>query len=390
MFNLLKFVGRLTIVVLAFFARLVVGNDKFVSYSYESVVYDLIQCIEATDNKLEKRLKRLQLVSAIFYRNGLIDFDLFMRATELINSKKMKGCIIEKGPVLRKVELLWENSQTVIEENGLFDEELYNPKSIFKSHVTGIYNSCGSVYLHSLYLSQIAFAIFVFIRYFESEYEKMLIENSILHFKGGVSVGRTLLTLSITSDERDEIKDLFLGGDNDTSLVVLYKDDDINRFHYGVKKILTKYIIICEFVFGFFKFNWLTSECADRVYKSKIVINGDEFSYSRGEAQSFELVPYAQGLLRFNVSGLNFNSIYRSMVSLDFMYHKNRTTFFLGRLKFAITLRNKQNRGIISAEIFDCAAVSPLSYTIFKATYTPYAYNSFKDMWLFVFGKYKP
>jgi hypothetical protein len=373
-------------------------GKRFCIFSPESVILDICQCIEATDTKLEKRLRRLTFLIRVFRDNQVpLNRETLQRAMRVIHDKILLTAVDAPVQGVAPIDDLFNVSVDIIRENGLFDDMVDDPKTPFNRHCTKTFNQSGCVYESSACFAVIAFFIYYHVsRFICSELEWKLLSEAKLVFKGGAAIGKYLLrNFDLSPEDREHVRRMFIqGGDNDTSLCLTNlpdreTKDKLNEIHSCSKNLLRRYINCVSAVMNFFQADLLFRNETRAVINSNMAEQPD-FSFNDSVVQSFELKPYT------TVDGERYSkfytisepkSIYSSLTTLDFRYHASRTTFFLGRLKKSFLAVRGDQRASINSEIFDCSVISPLCVSIYDPTYVRKTY-SFSLMIDYAFGCY--
>jgi hypothetical protein len=342
--------------------------DDYLVMDFDSTVEDVISCIEASDNKLEKRIKRLEMLVMYGVLNGCLSDNTLAKARYVIKTKKISKESNNKSTTKPDVFVndLFAKSSDVFEGQGLFEGPKNDVKKVFNSFAKDVVNESGEVYDIMTYLVVIAFNQFKKLKFYGLNEE--LKKDAHLIFKGGASIGKFLIKNYSSDAEKKLFFDTFVRcGDNDTSIkfgdVKGYEQYDI----YKAQEFLTEQFNVCLLDC----FNKYDIERVIKHWTDLVVGRAKEeldmlFMFADGKCKSFKIVDYAkvdqQEFKRIVTTNTVESSIYSTISTLDFVAGGVRNSFFLTRLKKAYVLMSyKGNECIVNSELLDVSVVSPFS-----------------------------
>ncbi len=336
----------------------------------ESIVRDLTMCLNSTSNKMDKRIKRLEMCLLHFKR---LPRRVVERARDAITSARSRRDDPNVANVGNQIspsaiDSLFENKHcNVFKANGLFDQPASSAKDIFNSYAKDVVNETGEVYDIASMI-----AIIAYYRLYSSmasfiEYDRLLIKKSSLVFKGGAAVGKFLISSNKRTKTEKEFFDTFVkGGDNDTSMS-FHNVDSLSpeEIFYGIERIMESYMGHVNAVCDEYDVEAIIRPHTSKVCGALIEVAEQRFQFEDGKCQSFSIRDYAvvDGEQYKCIIGLSApRSLYISKSLLDFVHNKARSCFYLGRVKKAFNVRNVYGDKIaVNSEILDVSLITPYS-----------------------------
>jgi hypothetical protein len=339
------------------------------TFTQESVIYDLVSCLNATNNKIEKRIKRLEMCLVSFV--GLSQ-EVRELAIDAIHHAKVRlsAGIPDMISTKHIDEMFSSEASDIFQANGLFDEPSFPANAIFNGFAKDIVNMDGKVYDLASMIVVIAYYRLYHDKSSNYSYDGSLIEHSKLIFKGGASIGKFIATYRNGDASRREFFDTFVkGGDNDTCMDFENPNGLSEEviFHAG-QRIMDKFMdhVIC--VCREYQFEKILTQYTNSVQGHTLTISDQLFRFEDTKRRSFSVFDYltVDGImLKRIVPFSDAGSLYFTKSHLDFINKCGRANFYLGRIKKAFLVKNMYHDVYrINAEILDIAILTPYSHNI--------------------------
>jgi len=221
------------------------GFTRIVTMTAESVINDLLLCIESSARKRKKRIKRVLFLWKFFHDE--ISMKTKIRMAKIIKSMHI-DTIVDTSNADSLEQLLKEVDSHSIVGDLVFEKKdptapREDPhKRVFDDKCKEILNNDGFVY--DIVSAIVVLAYHELVTQTSSSYLRLaLMRASKLIFKGGASIGKFLFMMnkplwkSMTdADKQTVINDFVNGGDNDTCIkfernaeTAAFSDVDINN-----------------------------------------------------------------------------------------------------------------------------------------------------------------
>lgn len=159
----------------------------------------------------------------------------------------------------------------------------------------------------------------------------------------------------------------------------------------SANRIIECYMNWCNIIFKFFQLDNLASSEANDIYASTVTVDGEIYRFAEGRSRSFSLEPlFNNGIIKYiyydYLTDL-YSRVYTTMSLNDFIPpNGKRTTFFLGRIKKALTMSDGRRFTSCYAEVFDCVVILPTPYKKFNSSYTQFDRNGVRSAIMYAFG----
>jgi hypothetical protein len=352
------------------------NKSRFVTYDLNTVILDLIQCIENTTQKREKRYKRIQFliktcgdtninckitkstyeklknIEKILYNNSntISLFNIF----NIFTFKIEQDTEIQPSIYLLKLE----NKIDIEDDTTLFFKKydkntLFLPpeKQEFNNHCKTILNNDGYVYDIFSYVAIIMFYELIndINNDIYKELHKKILNSCYLVFKGGASIGKHIIQndkniwSKTTQDQRIYIlNDFIKGGDNDTSIhinkveFVDYTYEEINK---ALSDIMLQLPIYMNKILIEFDIQSLIQKNINDINETIFEYANTDFKFINRESTSYAIVDDEEDntLIRKKNYNISKSQIYNTMSYVEFYdSKKNINKFYLARIKCAI------------------------------------------------------
>jgi acetolactate synthase small subunit len=362
-------------------------KGRFVVMDVMSVLRDMHMCIQSTNNKLRKRVQRLQCVLDVT-RAFLSDDE--REEAELIcdaaieKAEQVVDAPAQEWTLERWEEIYSQDKSDIFLQGSIFDQWNGDPRQVLHDQAKKVVNNDGYVYDVFTDVSIVAYAVLYWMRWtIVSGYERKMVKESKLLFKGGAATGKFLIrNYRMTPGTLERVMCLFVrGGDNDTSLVLgKVPEMDLSEHLIGVQKVLRYYMDILEIVCRCFRVEQIIEPYADLVDGEEIIVENRRLVFKKSKLASFTIDQYAttpegEILNKMNTYQDEKTSIYSTIFHMDFSVQNpdpRRRNFLLGRLKRAFVIEDfLQNRASVYAELLDVAVITRLYVADFDAGYVP-------------------
>jgi len=373
-------------------ARIPNSKPRFVTYSINTVLLDLIQCIENSTQKREKRYRRMEFLHQICTRGENIQCNITAYAKQ-----KIQDIITSKPhipPQSSVMDKLW-SSMTVFytslertEEPSLYALEVENEKDLdnegtlslekihkeafflppekqeFDNHCKNILNENGDVYNIFTYVAIIMFYKLITDKDNPNngytDLHKKILDSCYLVFKGGAAIGKHLIENNpniyrYMSDEEKTylFNDFIKGGDNDTSINInkeelrsFYRDDEefiqvfndteINNAIGDIMLKLPKYM---NEVLSEYNIKELINRYITAITNSYFKYRDKDFCFINRISKSYAIVDDENDdtLLQKKNYDFDRNQLYNTMSYVEFKNNNQKLTkFYLARIKCAM------------------------------------------------------
>lgn len=356
------------------------NKSRFVTYDLNTVILDLIQCIENSPQKREKRYKRIQFLIKICSGSNIdcgitqSTYEKLIKIEKLIkNDKKIVSNTIspfnifniftfkidQNTEVQKSLYLLeLENKIDIdddytllfkkIDKNKLF---LPPEKQEFNNHCKTILNKDGYVYDIFSYVAIIMFYDLIndINNNIYKELHKKILNSCYLVFKGGAAIGKHIIQndqniwSQTTTEQRFYISNEFInGGDNDTSIhinkleLIDYTYEEINK---ALDDIISQLPIYMNKVLVEYDIKSLIKKNINDINKTIFEYANTDFKFINRESTSYAIVDDDDDntLIRKKNYNISKSQIYNTMSYVEFYDSKqNMNKFYLARIKCAI------------------------------------------------------
>jgi len=362
--------NKLRLYITAKYAAWTLG-DRIVMMDHASAIADIIICINATNNKLPTRCRRLQLLINQAHIDGIkLPHGLIRLAT-----KALEDARIREGEAAKPVRLAMPDGAAVdfYAAKSMFDEPDASFKGPFNDRLKKIVNQSGEVYDIVMWIAVVAF--YRWQNQPAHGLRRDLLRASKLVVKGGAAIGKFLLR-SHNAATRQEIYELFIeGGDNDLS--IRFANWPAGADEHSIYQVQTD--IMVDF------FNVLMNVyheygLADMLHKwlqlpVGTTIGEDRFMFDEASCASFSIDDYAHidgvDYKRLSRMSMEDERVYMTRAMLDFSANNMRSNFFLARILAAYRVYGIDGRSMpVRAELLDVSIISQYN-TPRGAAYVP-------------------
>lgn len=354
-------------------------HTRFQMMDADSVVLDLIQCIEFTANKRNKRLRRMSYLAKILNLSEQVqqkvldiqnrDFD---DNSEGIVTLESVDTLIEQqeciGSKFHRNEVTVPFKQPIIQH--------------FHNKCKDVLNENGEVYDIFTCVAIIAFYELVISIQNSSTLRSQLLSTATLQFKGGAAVGKFLLQAndeiwnSLSDDDKEFAFTNFIrGGDNDTSINFHYQPNDIHCMgviNEEIGSIMFDLSSIMIKVVSEFNVEHILMNKINDVEQSDFNFDGYNFSFESRKGMSFAVIDLENNEMECVPTTNQSSRLFNSISYLEFLNQdRNLVKFFLTRIKAGFLATN-QELGLklnCYAECLDISGCCVDSSAIFKSTY---------------------
>jgi hypothetical protein len=380
-------------------ARIQNSKPRFVTYSINTVLLDLIQCIENSTQKREKRYRRMEFLYEICTRKQNIQCNITAYAMQ-----KIQEIITLKPhipPQLSVMEKLWSMagyniSEDITIESSLYALEVENDmdlededtlsfakihkeafflppeKQEFDNHCKNILNENGDVYDIFTYVAIIMFYKLITDKDNPNngytDLHKKILDSCYLVFKGGAAIGKHLIQNNpniyryMSDGEKTYLfNDFIKGGDNDTSINInkeelrsFYRDDEefiqvitdteINNAIGDIMLKLPKYM---NEVLSEYNIKELINRYITAINNSYFKYRDKDFCFINRISKSYAIVDDENDdtLLQKKNYDFDRNQLYNTMSYVEFKNNNQKLTkFYLARIKCA--MESKRDYGL--------------------------------------------
>lgn len=334
-------------------------TDRFITMTRDSCLLDLIQCLETTSNKREKRLRRAEFILRVL--NASISQETKDRFIRVKNSFKetteeTQDDVPNDGEEMDAlVECMTRDGD--ISEGLIFKK--FSSTEPFTVPITQKFhdfcktnlNSDGFVYDIFTNIAVISFKELVVGAMSEIEsspLRRTLLSTATLIFKGGASMGKFLfmadkeLWESLSEEDKEFVRVNFInGGDNDTSISfhTLPTDEltceeinqEIGAILYDMEGVVLKNV-------AKFDVENIIKKHIEEAVEGIMEFAGNQFSFSQREASSFAIVEKDETHVECLSIEKNKQVLFGSISYLEFdNSRKEKVKFYLGRIKAGFT-----------------------------------------------------
>ena len=357
-------------------SNLNINKFRFVTYDINTVLLDLIQCIENGTQKREKRYKRIQFLTKICTRKNINCGITELTKKKLEKVKKLiqnndtntisnifsmfSFNIFKDAEIQASLYLLQSENKIDLDDDALtsfkkIDKDiLFLPpeKQEFNNHCKSILNEDGYVYDIFSYVAIIMFYELLKDRdnIIYDEIHRKIFESCYLVFKGGAAVGKHIIQNddNIWNNMNDQeqaylINDFIKGGDNDTSIhiskLALLPDYRIDYINKAIGYIMLQLPIYMNKVLVKYNIKSLISNNITDITNSTFNYANTDFLFRNRESSSYAIVDdeYNKSLIKKQDYAKDKNQLYNTMSYVEFYTNqKNITKFYLARIKCAI------------------------------------------------------
>ena len=358
-------------------------EPRFITMMIESCVLDLIQCLESTANKREKRTRRAEFLLRIFDSEISHETkDRFYRvlATFVDTEEEDVEEEAEDEDMLNETEISALRACTA--RDGDMSEGLifkkFSSTEPFKVPITQKFhdicktnlNSNGFVYDIFTNIAVISFkelTVGALTDVESSKLRRSLLSTATLIFKGGASMGKFLFMAdedlwdSLSDEDRQFVRDNFVnGGDNDTSIsfhtlptdewsceqinqeigAILYDMEGVvlrNVVEYGVEEIIKEHL--------------------EAAAEGVMEFAGKQFSFSQRQASSFAIVEKDETHVECLSLDSSKQALFGSISYLEFNdQNGEKVKFYLGRIKGGFVAKMENEVPDVEGLAFNCYA----------------------------------
>lgn len=348
-------------------------KNRMLVMDLKSTIMDAAFCLSVTDNKLIKRIKRLELLLFSCQNIKQVlgnDYNYVYEIYHASLVKRDNNAIRQADNINEESirDLFTKKEVGFFIANGLFDEQSTSLKPYFDGIAKDIVNETGEVYDIMSKVVMIAFSRFVSVRRAKDSIAFYLVKDCDLVFKGGASIGKYLLR-DLTKTRAKDIFEVFVSkGDNDTSIkfkpLDMFSDYDV---YVTQKTLMDEFIQHIGFVVEDFRVEELLARWIEPVLGHRVDVVGKSFVYESGNSRNFCIDPYIQidgkELNRIRFTSLSAKSLYFTTNVLDFSVRGIRSNFYLGRMKYAFTLRGLEpgEKITVNSELLDVSIMTPFA-----------------------------
>lgn len=382
-------------------------TDRFLTMSHDSCMLDLIQCLESTANKREKRLKRAQFLMRVL--DNSIAQETKDRFTRVVNSfeeivqeetqedvpdadQQLRGLIdsiardedMSEGLIFKKFSSTEPFTVPVTQKFHDFCKTRLNSDGF----VYDIFTNIAVISFKELTIKAMADAG-------SSKLRRTLLSTATLIFKGGASMGKFLfmadeeLWYSLSEEDKEFVRENFInGGDNDTSIAFHtqptdeWSCEDINQEIGSILYDMEGVVLGNVAKFGV---EGIIKEHIEATVEGVMEFAEKQFSFSHREASSFAIVEKSETHVECLSLDNTKQALFGSISYLEFdNQNKEKVKFYLGRIKagFIVSLEDgvpnvEGLRFNCYAECLDISACCIDSAHPFDAQYCGVSFDSF-------------
>lgn len=354
-------------------------HTRFQMMDADSVVLDLIQCIEFTANKRNKRLRRMSYLAKILNLSEQVQQKVLDIQTRNFEDNS-EGIV-----TLESVDTLIEQQECI--GSKFHRNEVTVP---FKQPIVQhFHNACkdalnddGKVYDIFTCVAIIAFYELVISIQNSSTLRSQLLSTATLQFKGGASVGKFLLKSNVKlwnnlneEDKKFAIDNFIRGGDNDTSVNFHYQPNEhhcMGVINEEIGSIMFDLSVIMIKVISEFNVADIMSQQFHQVENTEIKFDGTNFALESRMAKSFAVIDLEDNILECVPTFPKQNQLFNTTSYLEFLnQNRNLVKFFLTRIKAGFRAVNKDLGLTVNcyAECLDISGCCIDSAYVFKSTY---------------------
>lgn len=349
------------------------NKSRFVTYDLNTVILDLIQCIENSSQKREKRYKRIKFLIKIC---GGANINCGITKSTYEKLEKIKRMIdnnsntfnilniftfkIDQNTEIQKSLYLLELENKIdIEDDTPFSlkktdiNKVFLPpeKQEFNNHCKTILNKDGYVYDIFSYVAIIMFYNLIndINNNIYNDLHKKILNSCYLVFKGGAAIGKHIILndqniySKTSAEQRIYIYNEFInGGDNDTSIHINKADfddytyDEINK---ALGDIMLQLPLYMNKVLVEYDIKFLINKNINDINNSLFEYANTDFKFINRESTSYAIVDDEEDntLIRKKNYNISKSQLYNTMSYVEFYdSKKNINKFYLARIKCAI------------------------------------------------------
>lgn len=358
-------------------------HNSYVTYDINTVLLDLVQCLENSKQKREKRLARINFLIKICNNSNLMcnikesTNDRIDKIKKIINKEINKTykllnyipsifnrIIIKDDPKDSSLYILEEENKLDLENSESFSFKKHNindyffspEKQKFHDHCKKILNKDGKVYDIFTYV-----AIIIFYNLttdidnpIYNELDKKILASCYLIFKGGASIGKHIIQNdymiwnTLNDDDKSYVYNEFIyGGDNDTSInidinkfneynTIQLHEYNINDINNSIKLIMSRIPIYMEDVLKKYKIESIIQNYITDVIKTNFDYINIDFRFKNRQSLSYSIIddPKDSSLLLKENHGTEKTQLYCTNSYVEFLdSKKNINKFYLARIK---------------------------------------------------------
>ncbi len=354
-------------------------TERFVTMKRDSCMLDLVQCLEFTSNKREKRLQRAEFLLRVLASSICQETkDRFTKVKDSFKGLKEESqevAIQDDDQQLRALIECTAHNEDM--SDGLIFEKFSSTKPFivpikqkFHDFCKTKLNSDGFVYDIFTNIAIISFkelTVGAMSEATSSKLRRALLSTATLIFKGGAAMGKFLfmadeeLWNSLSEEDKEFVRTNFInGGDNDTSISfhTLPTDEwsceeinqEIGSILYDMEGVVLNNVVK-------YSIEGIIKEYIEATVEGVMEFAGKKFSFSHREATSFAIVEKNETHVECLSLDRTKQALFGSISYLEFdNQNKEKVKFYLGRIKAAFTATLEDGTSNIKELSFNCYA----------------------------------
>lgn len=356
-------------------------ETRFRMMDADSVVLDLIQCIEFTSNKREKRMRRMSFLARV------LNISEYVQQKVVYIQEQYMGQIVKQNgnqhmSTLDELLIQQQRNSSIFKRNDI--------RTVFKQPIVQqFHNQCKDILNVDGHIYDI-FTCVVIIAFYElvigcnnaSALQKCLLSTATLQFKGGAAVGKFLLKSNhqlwnsfSEEDKQFAISNFIQGGDNDTSINFHYEPNAnhyLGKINEEIGSIMFDLSTIMIKIASDFHIEDLMYEQVELVKKSTFEFDKCQFTFEPRKTLSFAVVDLENDQMECIPMIDKRSCLFNSISYLEFL-NQNRqiVKFYLTRMKYGFKACNPNVDIDVNcyAECLDVSGCCIDSAYVFASTY---------------------
>ena len=356
------------------------------TFSVDSAISDICQCIVNSTEKRAKRIARIKLIKDVYQSIG---YEFAEEVIVMIDS--VSELTSEPDITIPDTELIAKLTSELNHEDGFQNGKLFFDISgefippmakAFHGHCTKEVNKLGNVYDMMTQIATIT--LFRLLQLQSSEHdecEQELLAGIQLIFKGGAALGKFLFQKQewwsqLTDEMKTTIHTSFIsGGDNDTSFYFgnikqVKEKFGMERVSNQIAKIAEKtdaiLFAVCE---EHMLFQNLPSPDKTQPIQVPFVFGGQTFDFQSREASGFRLTKHDANTMCLTPHQRHVSKVFTTQSKVEFNINEKTIKFELVRAKLGFVAHSQQIQLNTYSELLDISMEYPDSASLFKKVF---------------------